>query len=158
MKSPLLNESCCLKTYVKAWYCAWYDMRFVWISSTLSGDVHTLVSAFWLSRQEWRESFHFAIHFIMLLWSCHLAATRSTILESKRCNLYKSLSSKLNSPFLEFQKQFICTATNQTHYLGFINHFLYICCCIAQIEKEPNAKWNKYYIIKKILSIVDRSL
>ena len=29
LKSNLQNKSCCTKTYVKAWYRAWYDTMFV---------------------------------------------------------------------------------------------------------------------------------
>ena len=37
------------------------------------------------------KRFDFATRFIMLLWSCHLAAIRSNIYESKECNPYQTV-------------------------------------------------------------------
>ena len=53
-------------------------------------ETHTLVKA-----GTKRERFNFAMGFIMLLWLHHPAAIRSTVLENKRCNLYKVFISNL---------------------------------------------------------------
>ena len=78
---PLLNESCCMKTYVKAWYCAWYDMRFVEAKAPKSVG-RRIYSCMLLvietgrkrKRKRWRdgETINFAVQFIILLSSRHL--------------------------------------------------------------------------------------
>ena len=63
----------------------------------LSGDAHTCGYFLVFEAGTKTRSFDFAVLFIMLLWSRHLAAIRSIILESKGCNAYiflKDISAK----------------------------------------------------------------
>ena len=52
---------------------------------------------FWARRERERESFNIAVSFIMVFWSCHLAATRNIVSESKGCNHFVIWLIKISS-------------------------------------------------------------
>ena len=64
---------------------------FFWLKLCLLGDASTCVFFLVVEDGIKRESFDFVTHFIILLWSCHRAVIRSTILENKECNPYNTI-------------------------------------------------------------------
>ena len=79
-----------MKTYIKARYCVWHDLQ-GWIgrvSPAVNRCTHLGLLSDCRSQNNHTQSFNFALHFIILLWSRHLVAIKSAILESKECNPY----------------------------------------------------------------------
>ena len=110
-------------------------------------ETHTCTCFLVVEAATKREHFDFAMCFIMLLWSRHLATIRNTILESKGCNPYSFYVNSDEINFMCFNQGGAISSLNGKP-LKLVDQ--YVGSYISSPESDVNTR------IGKILSAIDR--